>query len=116
MLVSWWQLTGAPFTAVMTSPRRSTPAAGMPFSVCVTVSTVVNRMPSVHRAAAWAACCELTICRVSCWTTCCSVCPDGNSSDSGTTAMCGVSQARSAVNTLNPSPGPPRKDTVTRFR
>ena len=37
-------------------------------------------------------------------------------SDRTGTAVCGLSQARTAVNTLNPLPGPPRKDTVTRFR
>src|SRR5712664_1416508 len=100
----------------MVSPTRSTRAAGRPFSVWVTVSTVSKWILSVHRAAAWAVCCELTICAVSCWTTCCSDCPEGNSSVSGTTAVCGVSHARTAVNTLNPLPGPPRKETVTRFR
>ena len=116
MPVSWLQLTGVPSTAVMLSPGCSTPAAGRPFSVCVTVFRVVNRIPSVHRAAAWAVCCELAISAVSCWTTCCSDWLGGNSSDSGTTAVCGVSQARIAVNTLKPSPGPPRKETVTRLR
>ena len=116
MPVSWLQPTGVPSTAVIWSPGLRTAAAGIPFSVWVTVSSVVKWMFSAHSAAASASCCEPTICSVSCRSTCCSDCPDGNSSCSGTTASCGVSQARSAVNTLKPSPGPPRKDTVTRLR
>ena len=59
--VSRVQLSGVPSTAVMVSPACSTPAAGRPFSVCVTVSTVVTWIPSVHKAAARAVCCELAI-------------------------------------------------------
>ncbi len=59
-------------------------------------------MCSWLRAAAVADCCELVISVWSCWVTCCCDCPGAKISLSGTTASCGSSQARSAVNTLNP--------------
>src|SRR5215470_11699527 len=110
------QVTGLLSTAMMTSPRRTTPSAGNPFSTTATVSTAWNLIPSSHSAAAVAVCCELVICCVSCRTTCCWVWPGPNSSSCGTTALCGVSQARRAAKTLSDSDGPPWNDTVVRFR
>ena len=110
------QVTGLPSTAVMTSPRRSTPSAGSPFATTATVSTTWNLIPSTHSAAAVAVCCELVICWVSCRTTCRWVWPGTNSSSCGTTASCGVSQARRAAKTLSEFEGPPWNDTVTRLR
>ena len=80
------------------------------------VSTTWNLIPSTHSAAAVAVSCEFVICWVSCWTTCCWVWPGTNSSSCGTTASCGVSQARRAAKTLSEFEGPPWNDTVTRLR
>ena len=57
--------------------------------------------------AAWLNPHEPVISWVSCCWVCCWVWPGANSSDSGTTASCGFSQAASAEKMLMLSPGPP---------
>ena len=109
-------VTGVPLTAVMTSPLRSTPKAGRPFAVAWMVSTVLKLIPSWQSAAAVALCCEFVICAVSCLAICCCVWPGVKISWAGTTASCGLSQARRAARILKPVPGPPRKLTVTKLR
>jgi hypothetical protein len=69
--------------------------------------TLYVAVAGVLIAAAVAVCCEPVICWVSCLVTCCWLWPGPNSSTSGTTASCGVSQARSAVKTFSFCSGPP---------
>ena len=88
----------------------------MPAVVLTTVSSTLKPIFSWQRAATWAACCDFVISSVSCLVTCCWVWPGVKISSCGTTASCGLSQARRAANTLNRLPGPPMKDTVTRLR
>ncbi len=104
-----WQPTGVPSTALMSSPLRSRPAAGSPFTVLVMVSTMVNLIPSWHSAAAVAVCWELTISSVSCLLACCEVSPAGKELLLRHDRVVGLSQARSASKTLNGgrAPGPP---------
>jgi hypothetical protein len=64
-------------------------------------------MCSSVSAAAVAVCCEPVISWVSCCWLCLAVWPGGKSSDSGTTASWGFSQAASAVKMFSLSPGPP---------
>ena len=73
-------------------------------------------MCSSVSAAAVAVSCDEAICSMSCVWVCCADCPGGKISASGTTALVGLSQPRSAWKMFSRTPGPPLKPTVTMLR